>query len=563
MIEDIISNIKYLIKSNALEQIVKNGNVDKFCVCHKNNEFFKKRSAYDHVERLKEWFKECYTNQYSEVNKNNKYGFIKMLLYKESLKVTSIVNKFFINGLSSNDEVFLMETDSYPSHCKRISDMKKKNEELMKKGEDINLKCHKVCHNSLEGQWNFEEMFESLKTNGTQCGKKRTIYCFVVLENGYIKCISDFFSLISFKQFCKRNGNSLLEVNYNNLKKGEENDFYYYLNTIFDGEYVKNRKYQKYNSDFLYMINFYNVKPNACPVDTSESKKKFVKEVREYLETCCSKNETNSDNSDSPTLSNLENTPQMIEMDSPIPSTDSLVSSPTFNGYNIESTAQMLDALSTSVTTSPTLYDITSTELMPQTIEKNSISPMNEVSMETDLNMNSVNMENVIDVNYYNSLPEVHPVGKVYFGEYQIGKLIIAEGDEKIYIFKNDDYLAGIYDRDVTISLSSTDIITVFKCIDEMKSERIFLYEGLVIIGEIIKTNEEIKFNLYSVNNSLAKNLLTMEEIYMMENYLQSLLLEYGIQEQRVMSNAVENEQSITLSNMNNIQLSNTIPIFE
>jgi hypothetical protein len=194
MLENIInSQVKVILESNVLGELLTNINEYLYCVCHKENHFYKKRSGYDHVGKLKEWYKDCSLKNYTKVNKNNCFGFIKMLLYKESQQqMNTLLNNFILRGKSKNEELYIVETDSYPCNCKTLFDMMKKNEKILKNGKDINIKTHRVS-TKWEEKWNFETLSLDMKTNGTHSGKSRTIYCFVIVENYKIKCMSEFF----------------------------------------------------------------------------------------------------------------------------------------------------------------------------------------------------------------------------------------------------------------------------------------------------------------------------------------------------------------------------------
>ncbi|OUM64284.1 hypothetical protein PIROE2DRAFT_60746 [Piromyces sp. E2] len=208
---------------------------------------------------------------------------IKRFIYKDRVfkgedPVNLIKSKFLIRGLPEKARIFLVETNEISNQCQTYEKIEAKIKkcveegkkliditEITKSGSDGKITNSdsdgKITNSDSDGEITnsdsdgYMEFNKNLKTNK----QSDVIYSFVIMMKNKVKYISDFFSLISAKQFSKREGNFISKL------KNNKNEFLYYVNVLFYPLKRKGQKFPKFKENFMFPINFYNILSSSVP----------------------------------------------------------------------------------------------------------------------------------------------------------------------------------------------------------------------------------------------------------------------------------------------------------
>ncbi|OUM64279.1 hypothetical protein PIROE2DRAFT_60744 [Piromyces sp. E2] len=227
--------------------------------------FFKNRTKNEnkYVAELKNKRIQALENERYDLNYDGP-NYIKKYPYKDGnfikiFKDHYVLFTFSISGNIENGKIYLVEIDNIPNNCKTYDDLKGIIEDKNRKGEELNLIVHDF-DNYYEKTIFEETIFSLLKTNKNN---NHILYNFVIMVDGKVKQISNFFSLISYKQFLKIR-NSFLNKHFQKFFRGtngEPNDLKYYLEVFFKKP-KNNKRVTKFNDKFKFPINFYNFYSN-------------------------------------------------------------------------------------------------------------------------------------------------------------------------------------------------------------------------------------------------------------------------------------------------------------
>ncbi|OUM59344.1 hypothetical protein PIROE2DRAFT_15143 [Piromyces sp. E2] len=323
--EEIVTDqVRSIIVDNRLNEFFHNWEKGLYAFYYVENDgIYKKNSKkYEHVKKLRNWFKIGNQKEDPVLNINNANGYIKYLFYRDvKSAVGTIKSCFLLNGDANKKQLHLLETE-YPSSCRTVSDIMNKNREYLREETDINknehfknISCAKI---NFENAMEYEKLEVDLKTNGPNKHKKRTIYSFIVVENRQVK----------WKKKASNNSDStkerkcVIEKFYDSLMDAKPNDFHYYINSFFE-KIGDDRKYPPFNSFFLFKINFYinnedeekgsvySTSPTVYSSSDIEDSPQY-----EYVNPSSPDLYESSDMENSPHLENINNPLELITNDS-------------------------------------------------------------------------------------------------------------------------------------------------------------------------------------------------------------------------------------------------------
>jgi len=214
-------------------------------------------------------------------NLNNRYGFIKKLIYEKSNQEILKLD-FLIHDNNENMQIYLVEINNISPLCRTVFDIQK----CISKRE-LDLSVSEININGFESN-GFKSICVPLNINKT----KQKIYNFIILKGGKIVSISDYFSLITTKAFFRQNikhtqdknniQNSFIRYHYNLLMEEKHNDFHYYMNALFDS-FDEKRKIQKIKSQLFFQINFYNI--NSDGKQSQQTQKSNTIDIKNMIMT--------------------------------------------------------------------------------------------------------------------------------------------------------------------------------------------------------------------------------------------------------------------------------------
>ncbi|OUM66148.1 hypothetical protein PIROE2DRAFT_6670, partial [Piromyces sp. E2] len=272
------------------------------------NNFLKNRkNSYEYIEIIRNDFLE-YNQEKNFKKKKNEYQAkqseqVKYLVYKDFEKSSSnnfVQSSFsFFGNNKDNCEIYLFKY-TFTSACRTVDDVINKlqnNKENLIGSTHQKIIFNNSFHISLDLETNvvikskkkeidsnkneepstepFDDNISESSGESNQNGneipdddgdddnyttkwkKKFNIYFFVIIVNGEVNAVSDFFSLRSEKQFTRRK-DSILKKQYKLLKDNKTNNYEYYSN-IFFKPYNKRINTIKFKPEFHFKINFYHL----------------------------------------------------------------------------------------------------------------------------------------------------------------------------------------------------------------------------------------------------------------------------------------------------------------
>ncbi|OUM64293.1 hypothetical protein PIROE2DRAFT_60754 [Piromyces sp. E2] len=260
--EKVIKIIREIFE-NFSRNIIDNLNNDLMMYLNLPNTLYinKTKDKKEHVANLKEKRMNTIENEaYKNINYDGS-NFVKRYLYKDNNFVTLnqqnyVLYNFSVLGNIGNTEdfeLYLVETDSFSNSCKTYDDIENKITKMKKNGRKLHLNIYDIDikNNEEDRGRTISSFFKTNKNN------KFILYSFVVIADGTVQQISNFFSLISFRQFSKRKG-SLIDRQYEKFLKGKPNDLKYYMEELFK-QPQNHQRIPKFKNEFKFPINFYNV----------------------------------------------------------------------------------------------------------------------------------------------------------------------------------------------------------------------------------------------------------------------------------------------------------------
>ena len=157
---------------------------------------------------------------------NNKATSVIGIIYKDyyslNIFIENLVNlkSLLFDSSIKNYVFYLVGINNITTYYKTYNSIETKIKEMNKNNNNDNLDLiiHEI--NLTTDSDNSNNISQLLKDKA----KKNTLFSFVVMIDDEVHYISNFFGLISFKQFSKR-GNSFLANHFCKLQNGDENDF--------------------------------------------------------------------------------------------------------------------------------------------------------------------------------------------------------------------------------------------------------------------------------------------------------------------------------------------------
>ncbi|ORX42746.1 hypothetical protein BCR36DRAFT_587027 [Piromyces finnis] len=225
----------------------------------------KVKNPYDHVKNLKRiriasLKSRYFTNDYIE-NYDTSVS-VKKIVYKSKYEKKRILAENLsqlvetIKSMHSMEDfsIYLVEMNDINNQYNTLNQIERKIIRTISENGNINLTIHEILNNNTLG--------DTINISGL-FGMKNTIYNFVIMVDGRVCFISNFFCLISFKQFSKRKNNfgtnnAFISKMYTDFMNGTNNDFEYYMEVLFSPQ-PKTRKIPKFNPSMKFPIFFYNV----------------------------------------------------------------------------------------------------------------------------------------------------------------------------------------------------------------------------------------------------------------------------------------------------------------
>jgi len=275
-------------ENNIIAEVYKNFSVNYFL--NKNNEikiFYvlcnklyknKTKKNYEHVHEFKRMYFDCLNllKNDQEYLEYSKFLSIKRFIYKDNdfedekgkrpknypkksknekkskKEKKSIINYFLstfkVRNLPLGARIFLVETNSITSQCRNYQKIEEKIRSI---GQDLYLNITEVT--TSEDDRGYQKIERRIRTNSG----KSFIYSFAIMIDNKVHYISEFFSLISFKQFSKRQG-SFMNTQYKNFKGKRKNQFLYYAETFFK-TLKKNQKIPRFRDEFMFSLDFFDI----------------------------------------------------------------------------------------------------------------------------------------------------------------------------------------------------------------------------------------------------------------------------------------------------------------
>ena len=212
-----------------------------------NNWFYKNRN-YEHVNILEENFNSCRGNLY-----NDEDILLRKFIFK-GLSIEEFLATFLFYS-RMGETVYLVRSSLFTNKNSKISDFVKKikskdPKELLKYFEVIGIK-------NISTQHLYTYLEIKLQINKQD---SHYVYNFVVMDNNGVSHVGFPFTLLSFKQFSKRqtlDGNtSFLGKLYDMHQKEESDEILYYKNSIYDHENMQ------FKDIFSFPIIFYKRRCN-------------------------------------------------------------------------------------------------------------------------------------------------------------------------------------------------------------------------------------------------------------------------------------------------------------
>ena len=360
---------------NFSANFVYNLNTDIFMYLNVKNDFFKNKTKndYPHTSNLKCIRLESIKNKNYDIDFEG-FNFVDRYLYKnkqffKEINQTGVLLNFLLYGYTDNTRLFLVEID-IPNSYETYDEIERKIKDTIENDEELHLTIHELYVNNKAG--NIKNISTVLKTNE----KKDVMYNFVRMVENEVQQISNFFSLISFKQFSKR-GNSFLDKHYQNFLSGKPNDFKHYMEILFKPQTKNQKKIPRFNSEFKFPIRFYNIHSNDIYTDDNHTGDIHTGDIH-----------TDDNHSDNIHSSNIKFIENFIKK--PIDNKVSVIKNPIDN--NISVIKNLIDN-NISVINNDTLVqninDSSSSPLLSSTIYSNAItnSDNDEISLYDDMNL--------------------------------------------------------------------------------------------------------------------------------------------------------------------------------
>jgi len=179
--------------------------------------------------------------------------FLKRLLYYYSdveRGDDNILLSFMIRNLPEHARVFLVEINGIRTD--QLLTYQRIEELIRRRQQNININITEV--NIVENIQGEQRINERIRLN---LRRGYSIYSFAIIINNEVRFISEFFSMISEKQFYRRNG-SFISSQFENFNRRLPNDFLYYMQPFFR-ELRNGQRIPRFNREFNFPLNFYNI----------------------------------------------------------------------------------------------------------------------------------------------------------------------------------------------------------------------------------------------------------------------------------------------------------------
>ncbi|OUM66149.1 hypothetical protein PIROE2DRAFT_6671 [Piromyces sp. E2] len=257
-LEEIIIKISEIYKGNYINSIKNSILNTKFNLFYYIKENITKyKLLIRGSTNLNNLYTESFLKKNAVINCNNRFGFIKRFIYSENdLMKELIVNlNFLLRGDTENKQFYLVELNNI-RNCKTISDLHNYFNKKNKLNINIQL-VNTVSHKNLN---DCSSQIKCIRIPLKIHKPNNPIYNIVIVSNGNIIGMSDFFSLITKKSFfhSSKIRNSFIQQHFNSFMNDKHNDFHYYLNSFFEF-FDEKRTIQKIKSQFVFPINIYDI----------------------------------------------------------------------------------------------------------------------------------------------------------------------------------------------------------------------------------------------------------------------------------------------------------------
>ncbi|ORX42815.1 hypothetical protein BCR36DRAFT_415867 [Piromyces finnis] len=163
---------------------------NKHIFCILKNNIYQNERKYPHINNIRDLYERSQKLTNPLVHKNNSFGHILNIFYNDqnqNQEVNFLEYNFLLKNVAENEQFFLLETDSYSSHCKTINDIINRNKIFKKQGIEIHLECRKVLLNPSDNY--YKKLSECLKKKWHSKEKKAyyLLINFYNVENNYFE----------------------------------------------------------------------------------------------------------------------------------------------------------------------------------------------------------------------------------------------------------------------------------------------------------------------------------------------------------------------------------------
>jgi len=252
------------VYNNFREDRLQNVNENLTLCLHSNEKFFKDRIKrnYKHANNLRKlYIKGLRDKNYNKDNKDTTS--IIRVVYKEFSTANIIledlrrIKDFFPNDLVS---VYLVSTNDVTDCCDTHRKIENKIKSIIGGGKSLHLNINEISIN--HDSENAKNISEILRKNT----EKNAIFNILIMIKHEVRYLSDFFALLSFKQYSKR-PDSYVSKQYGKLKDDEPNNFKYCMNVIFKKHSFGTLP--RFNTELKFPIRFYSINSNEDKLGSS------------------------------------------------------------------------------------------------------------------------------------------------------------------------------------------------------------------------------------------------------------------------------------------------------
>ena len=447
---------------NFSANFVYNLNTDIFMYLNVKNDFFKNKTKndYPHTSNLKCIRLESIKNKNYDIDFEG-FNFVDRYLYKnkqffKEINQTGVLLNFLLYGYTDNTRLFLVEID-IPNSYETYDEIERKIKDTIENDEELHLTIHELYVNNKAG--NIKNISTVLKTNE----KKDVMYNFVRMVENEVQQISNFFSLISFKQFSKR-GNSFLDKHYQNFLSGKPNDFKHYMEILFKPQTKNQKKIPRFNSEFKFPIRFYNIHSNDIYTDDNHTGDIHTGDIH-----------TDDNHSDNIHSSNIKFIENFIKK--PIDNKVSVIKNPIDNNISV-----IKNPIDNNISVIKNSID-NNIFVIKNSIDNNISVVKNSIDNNISVVKNSIDNISVIKNPFDNNISVIkNPIDN----NISVIKNLI---DNNISVINNDTLVQNINDSSSSPLLSST---IYSNAITNSDNDEISLYDDMNLINQYVDTTQLI-----------------------------------------------------------------------